>query len=418
METPRPRPPRPHLWLIAALYVSQAVPLGFFTIALPAILRRRGASLETIGLISALALPFLLKPLWAPFVDRFGSRRGHYRSWILPLQALAVVSVAWLAALDPARDLALLAVVGGIFMLLAATQDVATDGLSVKILSFAERGPGNAVQVGGFFLGQILGGGVLLLVYERFGWSAAALTMAALLALPLVLVVPFREPVAAEIGPAAPVRRLDYAALGRFFRRAGFVWVLVVLLYRAGEAMATRMLNPLLVDRGGLLLGVVGSLAALAGSLVGGLWVGRLGRRRALVLFAGIQTGTLGAYLLLTGPPPASLPPLVPVLAVVAAAAFAGGMATAALYTHMMDRSHPRTGATDFSLQQGLAVLGPLVGTGVSGYLTASLGYAGFFAACAALNLLCALAAYRWLEVHEGISEEGSRPSPASASSV
>ncbi len=67
--------------LIGSLYVSQAIPLGFFTVALPAILRARGVSLQNVGLLSALALPWLIKFLWAPFVDRYGSQRwGHYRS--------------------------------------------------------------------------------------------------------------------------------------------------------------------------------------------------------------------------------------------------------------------------------------------------------------------------------------------------
>src|SRR5690606_24308031 len=72
--------------MLALLYVAQALPLGFFVIAMPAILRARGVGLERVGLLAALALPFLLKFLWAPLVDRWGSANGHYRSWLIPLQ--------------------------------------------------------------------------------------------------------------------------------------------------------------------------------------------------------------------------------------------------------------------------------------------------------------------------------------------
>ena len=82
------------LSLLAALYVSQAIPLGFFIEAVPAIGRDLGLSLRDIGLIQALALPFLIKFLWAPLVDgRGAAQRGHYRSWLLPLQGLAVATV-------------------------------------------------------------------------------------------------------------------------------------------------------------------------------------------------------------------------------------------------------------------------------------------------------------------------------------
>ncbi|RPH53641.1 MFS transporter, partial [bacterium] len=172
--------------LISTLYVSQAIPLGFFIVAVPAILRSQGLSLEGVGLLSAIAFPWLIKFLWAPLVDRFGSeRRGHFRSWILPLQTLSVLTVVGISLLDLSSQFLPLVLAGAAFMLLAATQDVATDGLSVRILRHDERGPGNGIQVGGYYLGQIVGGGLMLIAFHRFGWTAAVLAMAAFLALPL-----------------------------------------------------------------------------------------------------------------------------------------------------------------------------------------------------------------------------------------
>ncbi len=393
----KPDPQKAPLGLLWTLYVSQAVPLGFFTVALPAILRQRGASLENVGLLSALALPWLIKFLWAPFVDRYGSsRHGHYRSWILPLQSLAVLTVLGIAVLDPSRNMGLLIGAGALFMLLAATQDIATDGLSVRVLSWQERGTGNGIQVGGFYLGQVLGGGVILIVFSRLGWTVAVLAMASFLLLPLIPALRFREPAPDR----AEARRLDYRALGRFFTRRGDRgWIPILILFRAAETMAVTMVNPMLVDQGysleqiGILLGVAGSLAALSGAWLGGVLIGHVGRKASLVLFGFLQSAALGAFLL-----PASGIGGKPVIFLASmTVAFAGGMATAALYTNMMDRCTSRTAATDFSLQQSLAAVGPIVAASLSGFTANRLGYGAHFAICVTLHLVVVGMAARWL---------------------
>lgn len=387
MSDPRPRDPSPtvKLTLIGSLYVSQAIPIGFFTVALPAILRSRGAALEQVGLLGAVALPFLLKFLWAPVVDRYGSRRiGHFRSWILPLQAASALTVVAIAALGLDTAFLPLALAGLVFMLLAATQDVATDGLAVRLLERDERGPGNGIQVGGYYLGHILGGGVMLVAFGRLGWTAAMLVMASCLALPLVPAWRFREPPFAGRHPDRPAaaRGVDYAALGRFFRRPGIGrWIAVLLIYRAAEALAMTMFNPMLVDAGyslesiGLLIGVASAGAALAGALAGGLVVRRLGRKPPLIGFALLQAAAIALFLL----PASGHDGMAVVYAVATAVAFAGGMGTAALYTAMMDASHPATAATDFSLQQALCAFGPLLGAALSGLSAAAFGYRGHF---------------------------------------
>ncbi len=390
------------LSLLALLYVSQAIPLGFFIEAVPAIGRDFGLTLRDVGLLQALALPFLIKFLWAPVVDgRMSPRWGHYRSWLLPLQALAVAAVVAIALLDPRRQLGWLLPLGAVFMLLAATQDIASDGLAVRILARRERGLGNGVQVGGFYLGQILGGGMMLILFSRLGWRPAMLAMALLLALPLASLATFREPPVSR-----PARsRIDYRALGRFFRRPGAApWVAVLVLYRAGDAMALTMARPMLVDLGldlaqiGLIVGLGVSVAALVGALAGGVAIERIGRKRALALFAAVHALALLGY----GLPALGWSSLPILWAVSIGAALAGGMATTALYTHMMDRSSVASGGTDFTLQQSLAAAGPLAGAAASGLLAEALGYAGHFAVCAGMSAFVALLVVAGLRVVPG----------------
>jgi len=387
--------PRAHrLGLLAALYVSQAVPLGFFIEGVPAIARTLGLSLQQVGLIQALALPFMIKFLWAPIVDGRGSANGHYRSWLVPLQGLAVVLVVGIAFLDPVGQLPLLLLAGGFFMFVAATQDIASDALAVRILTGEERGVGNGIQVGGYYLGQILGGGLILILFGRYGWTPALLGIAVLIGLPLLFLKSFREPRVERVEKP----RIDFATLGRFFRRPGSrYWIPILLLYRAGETMAVAMARPMFVDLGleleqiGLIVGLGASVAALSGALTGGALVNRLGRKRSIVLFAVILAVALLSLTL-----PTFGWTSLPVLWLTSiAVSFSGGMATTALYTHMMDRVGDASGGTDFTLQQSLAVIGPLVGVGLSGAIAGSLGYAPLFVVCAVVTLTAAgLAAF------------------------
>jgi len=181
--------------------------------------------------------------------------------------------------------------------------------------------------------------------------------------------------------------------MGRFMARPGaLTWVAILLLYRTGDAMALTMLNPMLIDRGltlesiGLTLGLAGSLGALGGALSGGMLVHRVGRKRSLYLFGVLQAMAQCAYLL-----PAFGSVTTSVLyAVVATVAFAGGLATASLYTNMMDRSDQLSAATDFTLQQSLCAVGPLIGSTLSGFCAARLGYPTHFVLCALVSLSAA----------------------------
>ena len=273
-------------------------------------------------------------------------------------------------------------------MMASATQDIATDGLAVRILEESQRGVANGIQVGGYYLGQIAGGGLVLVLYSNFGWTTAVLFMAFLLSLSIVPAWAFPEPSPPQ---GAPRDRIDFGAIRRFVRRpGGWLWALILVLFRAGEAMALTMLNPMLVDRGlqletiGVTLGVVGSLGALAGATLGGLLVVRIGRKTSLLVFGAFQSLAVLGYLL----PARGLVELTLLVPVIAVAAFAGGLATASLYTSMMDRCDERTPASDFTLQQSLAAVGPMIGAVTSGFIAAAIGYELLFFLSAVVVLL------------------------------
>jgi PAT family beta-lactamase induction signal transducer AmpG len=366
------------LGLLATLYFSQGLPFGFFVQAMPLLLRAQSFSLGEIGMGALLTAPWSLKFLWAPLVERaHWPRLGRRRSWLLPLQTAAVTTLVGLAVLPVERSPALL--LGGFLVLnlVVATQDIAADGLAVDMLRPADRGVANGLQVAGYRVGMIVGGGALLVVYERVGSSVTYLTMAGLIAVASVPTLFARED-AAVPAPVALARPLPH-----FFRRPDAGRLLALLAaYKGGEAFAGGMLRPYLADRGlglgdvGWLVGSVGFVAGLLGAVAGGALVNRLGRRRALIAFAAAQAATIASYAAMA----ATAPGINGLAVIVGVEHFVGGMATAALFTCMMDWCRPGASATDYTVQASTVVIATTVGATLSGFSAEALGYVGHFA--------------------------------------
>ena len=381
------------LGLLSSLYLSQGLPYGFFTQALPVLLRKQGMSLPDIGLTNLLALPWALKFLWAPLMDRYGSERlGRRRGYILPLQFLSAALLLGLALPEGAVSIPVLLVAVLLVNQLAATQDVATDGLAVELLERHERGWGNGIQVAGYRVGMVLGGGVMLMVIDTLGWRATLLSMGTLLLVASVPVVLFREPPSAA-SPQGSTSTWHWLreTLRYWSRRPGTgAWFTLLVLFKAGEHLATGMLRTFLVDAGlnltqlGWMLGVVGFTTGLLGALMGGALVNRLGHRRALLVFGTLQAGAVLLYAL------AARGASIPLLTLVCGVEhLTSGMATAALFTVMMEPCRPEHAASDYTVQASLVVLATGAAAAASGFSAQALGYAWHFTLSAAV---CALA--------------------------
>lgn len=377
------------LGLLSALYLSQGLPYGFFVTAVPVLLRQEGSSLAVVSLSSVLMLPWGLKLLLAPFVDKHrGSALGARRGWILPLQLATVACVLVVAALGELGGrsgqalLVALAAATLLTAVLAATQDCATDGLAVELLSDRERGLGNGVQVAAYRMGMIVGGAGLLWVFDQLGWLPTFAAMGVALLLATAPIALWREPAASTAAPPAA-----WEILVRFFRRPRvWPWLTLLVLYKIGDAYGSPMVKPLLVDRGwslgdiGVLAGGLGSAAALVGALFGGWLAGRAGRRAAL-LGSGVIHGLLmAAYalpLLAEGPTASGASGLLSALVVLEH--LTGSMATVSLFTVMMDAADERTGATDYTAQASVIVWATFIGAAPSGLVTEQVGYAAHF---------------------------------------
>jgi predicted MFS family arabinose efflux permease len=188
--------------------------------------------------------------------------------------------------------------------------------------------------------------------------------------------------------PAAKRERPGLAAIAESLYRTGMRrWLLVLVTYKSGEWFATGMLRLFLKDAGysleeiGAMLGFVGFSAALAGAIAGGALTARLGRRAALVVFGTLQTLAIGSFAI------ATRVPTVEVLYTVAAAEhFTSAMATAALFTAMMDFSRPTHAGTDYTVQACAVVIATGAASMSSGASAEALGYPVHFIAAAGLS--------------------------------
>jgi len=377
--------------LLSGLYTSQFLPSAFFFQALPIFLRQQGASLQVIGLLGLLTLPWMLKFLWAPLVDRYGSRKwGHYKSWIVITQSLLVLTLISCASIHASDNAALL--FQGVFLVvtLAASQDIATDALAVRLLAPHERGWGNGIQSAGRAMGGILGGGVMLLILNRLGWQLSVWILAAGVLLALLPLFWYREPNRSADG--AEVNRSNgvgqaiaryLETLVSFLRRSdAFIWLFFILLYVTGSSMAATMFRPLLVDLGlsmadiGWMTGIVGSGAAIIGSLLAGGLIQPLGRQRSLVLFGLMQAIAVVALTL----PAIGISNPVVLYGVSTSEVFARSLANTALFTMMMDKSRRETAGSDYTLQSSVFIIGHHVGVpALSGFIARALGYTSVF---------------------------------------
>jgi len=388
-STPKMPSPVAVVTAVGSLYVAQSVIGGITWTGLPAVMRDAGASLDNIGLLSLIGLPWAFKFLWSPAIERFRlPRDGRNRTgWVIligglmSILGLLAIGGIGLASLSPV--LVCLTVVA----LAAATVDIACDGYAVQNLKTADHGWGNAAQVGGAYLGSALGGGLFLVLVAQFDWRIAIWAMAALLVL---LGLPFfltpKAPVPAETRAHSPS---ILTALHRPEIRRG---LLVCAIYVLAMKVALGMLGPFLIDKGidlatvGLLNGVGSLILGAAGALVGGVLVRIFGARAVLIGALLPQAAALAFFSLyaLQGGWPQPL--LMTVSMISSSALMALGFV--ALYALFMEWSDPRQAGVDFTIFQCMDALVSIASGMTAGYVAEHFGYGLFFGAAAVIAVL------------------------------
>jgi MFS family permease len=392
------------LILLFFLYLSQGLPFGFQATALPVFLRQRGVSLSLIGYSTALALPWMLKFLWAPLIDSFYiDFIGKRKSWILPLQCLLLFSM--ICAFFSVRWGLLPLVINLLAMnFFAATQDIAVDGLAVDILSESELGSGNIAQVVGYKSGMIISGGVLVALTYYFSWSHLFIFMSLIALLPLVMIIFFREKPSGDLKHFQ--LRLELKDIFLIFwdslKTPYFKWLLLfIATYKSGEIIIDVMFKPFLVDRGlspsdiGLWVGTYGMIASVAGSFFGGCLSSSIGVYRGLLVSA---INRLFPLLFISFLSYMSVTAKGYVIASTLLEHFFGGALTTSLFAFMMANCDKRISATHYTALASVEVFGKSPGAIFSGVIAEKLGYFAAFSLGTAISaaVIFILPVYRY----------------------
>lgn len=298
---------QPRMLAILLLGGASGLPNPLSESILQAWLADFGINNTKIGILMYVTMPYLLKPLWAPLLDRYTPPwLGRRRGWIVLFQFLLAGAIASLATFGDANNLTLIAFALLAIVFLSASQDIVIDAYRTDVSRPDERGPAAAATNLGYRALSYGALAVALIVADSFGWRAAFLTLAfaMLLLIPATILAPepddprgSRIPTLAE-SVVMPLREL-FAVPGML------ALVALIILYKIGDAFALKFFTAFMLSTGvtktevGLLVKAFLTGGAIVGALLGGIWMIKLGLRRAMLFFAVMQALTNLGYLLL-----------------------------------------------------------------------------------------------------------------------
>lgn len=362
---------------------ASGLPLALSGGTLQAWLATTSVDIRTIGAFSLVGLPYTLKFLWSPIMDRFvppflGRRRG----WIVITQALLIVLILAIGMSSPERTIMLVGVLALMLAFVSASQDITIDAYRADVLHPQERGFGAALSVAGYRVAMLVSGGLALILADFLGWNTTYSIMAVLMGIGVAAAFFGPEP-EVRATPPTTLQEAVVAPFAEFLSRDGALWLLLlIVLYKIGDAFAGTLTTTFLLRGLGFTLtevGVVnkwlGVAASIFGGLAGGALMMRWGLYRCLLWFGLLQAVTnLGfMFLALIGKS------FVGMVAVVGLENLAGGMGTAVFVGLLISLCNHRYSATQYALLSSLAAIGRVFVGPPSGFLVAAMGWAVFF---------------------------------------
>ena len=384
---------------------SCGLPLLLTITVLQAWMKEEGVDLTVIGMMALVGLPYTLKFLWAPFLDRFtlpflGRRRG----WLLIAQVALLLAIAGLGFAQPKENPWMLAFAAFLVTFFSASQDIVVDAYRREDLPDEELGLGSSLYVNGYRVGMLLASGGGLILADHIPFSMVYLIMAGCM-LPGILTTIFAPEPELTAGTPKTIKEAVFDPLVEYFSRQGALYILAfILLYKIGDTMASAMTIPFYLDIGfskteiGAVVKLFGFWATIAGSLIGGTIMLRLGINRSLWYFGFLQAVSTAGFALL-----ARIGYNVPALsAVIAFENLSSGMGTAAYVAFMASITNKRFTATQYALLSSLMGVPRVLASAPTGFLAKNIGWEAFFIVCTLIaipGMILLLKFSRW-DIH------------------
>ncbi len=413
------------------LGISSGFPLTLLIATMTFWLAKIGIDTATIGFAVALGIPYTLKFLWAPLIDKlplpfltktFGQRRG----WMFLIQASLFVSIWQLGASDPRPDnMGLFAIWALITAFLSASQDIVIDAYRIEILNEEEFAHGTATNQFGYRTGNLIAGaGTIYFASNEglnLGW-ATAYGLTAFAIIPAIIG-------AFWAGPGKFVDRYAHASgmkagqwltesvvnpFREFLTRQGAFLILgFVLVYKVGDAMGQAMLSPMIVDLGFTDLDYIsanklwGFGALIIGSALGAPFILWLGMGRALLISGLMMMLSNVMFMILA----ATGNNYLMMVAAICTENLTSGIGLTVFTTYLSGLSSIAYTATQFALLSSFAGVGRTFMAGPAGIVAAKVGWVWFwgFTVVAAIPGMLLL----WLLWSKGYVIQGIRQTTA-----
>jgi PAT family beta-lactamase induction signal transducer AmpG len=371
--------------LLAVLFMSFAsgLPFNLTNFTLQAWLASEGINIKTIGIFSLAALPYNIKFLWAPFLDRYlppflGRRRG----WILIYQAGLTVCIGVMGFCSPTTDLPVLGAVAVLLAFLSASQDIVVDAYRVDSIPPSERGLAAATQAFGYRTAAMLAGAVLVYIAGSLGWRLAFLFVACLMAATMLATLWAPEPDVPGVRPATLGAAVWQPLRALLAQKGMWGFLILILLYKVGDALALSLYSTFMIQGVGFSLhelsifGKVNmTISTMVGVALGGWLYLRWGTYRSLLIFGTGQalTNLLYAWLAVAGKK-------VWLLALATCLdTMVGGMGQAAFVAFIVSLCSVNFSATQYAILSAIAVLPRNVTGYIASFLVPAVGWANFF---------------------------------------
>ena len=341
--------------------------------------------LGTIGMVSLIGLPYTIKFVWSPFLDRFrvpflGRRKG----WMVVFQALLVAAIFSLSLVNPTENLMLVGIIATMIAFFSASQDIALDAYRREILPDEELGFGSSVYVTGYRLGMLVAGAGALILADQVPWSDVYMWMAACM-VPAILFTIISPSEKTDLVAPKNMKEAVVGPLKEFFTRPGaIIIILFILLFKVGDLMAANLTTPFILQAGytktdiGTVAKGVGMFATIIGGLFGGALMLRIPMKPSLVVFGILQAASTLGFALLT-----SLPVAWGSLAlIIGFENFSAGMGMAAYGAFMAALTDKRFTATQYALLSSVMGITRVILPAPTGYLADAVGWNMFFVIC------------------------------------
>ena len=361
------------------------LPLLLTISVLQAWMKEEGVDLTVIGMMSLVGLPYTLKFLWAPVLDRFtlpflGRRRG----WLLIAQVTLIFSISGLGFSDPVKNPWMMVFAAFLVTFFSASQDIVVDAYRREDLPDEELGLGSSLYVNGYRVGMLLASGGGLIMADHMPFFMVYQIMAACMLPCVVTTLLAPEPKTYE-GTPESMKEAVFDPLIEYFSRRGALWILAfILFYKIGDTMASAMTIPFYLDIGfsktqiGTVVKLFGFWAVVAGTLIGGVIMLRLGINRSLWAFGFLQAVSTAGFAVL-----AFFGNSLPLLStVIAFENLSSGMGTAAFIAFMASITNKKFTATQYALLSSLMGVPRVMASAPTGFLAKNLGWETFFITC------------------------------------